>query len=125
MHCRWLYIIIDWWYLVIILGGWGTKPKEAAARAASSFVGYLSENIAYLTHLCVSECLRGCGTVDQVGHMMLQALAEAHNDIVIDKSESWEAGTTTLLGITLVPMLVCVIIHNFISTLGRIYTSAS
>lgn len=71
---------------------WGTKPREAASRASSSFVGYLFENTATLS------------TVREYGALMLQALAEAHNDIIIDKKDRWDAGTTTLLGVTIVPV---------------------
>ncbi|KAH3765555.1 cyclophilin B [Pelomyxa schiedti] len=71
---------------------WGHRPKEAALRASLSFVGYLYDNTATLS------------TIREYGALMLQALAEAHNGIVIDKKDKWEAGTTTLLGLTLVPV---------------------
>ncbi|KAH3758246.1 cyclophilin B [Pelomyxa schiedti] len=70
---------------------WGAKPKEAAARASSTFINFLFEKSF------------GATSVREYGALMIQALAHAHNAIVWDKHDIVEVGTTTLLGVTCVP----------------------
>ncbi|KAH3767128.1 cyclophilin B [Pelomyxa schiedti] len=78
---------------------WGAKPREAACRASSAFVNYLLENYIFRNDSDLHKT-----SVREYGALMLQALAHAHNSIVIDKKEKSEVGTTTLLGIALVPL---------------------
>eukprot|EP01105_Mastigella_eilhardi_P018901 TRINITY_DN4412_c0_g1_i3.p1 TRINITY_DN4412_c0_g1~~TRINITY_DN4412_c0_g1_i3.p1 ORF type:complete len:473 (-),score=85.16 TRINITY_DN4412_c0_g1_i3:326-1561(-) len=70
---------------------WGKKPLEASRRASSKFVSSLIAAQSKITR------------ISDAGALLLQALVEAHNEIVYDKTDVWEAGTTTLLGGFILP----------------------
>jgi len=71
---------------------WGERPREAARVAARGFVTYEQDHFG-------STCdIRECGKI------LLSAMKAAHNGIIANKTDLWEAGTTTLVGGVIVPM---------------------
>jgi len=65
---------------------WGSKPREAANKATSAFVDYVST-----AHDSISD-------VKKAGAVLLNAFEFAHNSIMEGKNAVWDVGTTTLLG---------------------------
>eukprot|EP01112_Ceratiomyxa_fruticulosa_P000907 TRINITY_DN1085_c0_g1_i1.p1 TRINITY_DN1085_c0_g1~~TRINITY_DN1085_c0_g1_i1.p1 ORF type:complete len:412 (+),score=76.02 TRINITY_DN1085_c0_g1_i1:415-1650(+) len=68
---------------------WGVRPQMAARDAINAFSKYFTdkERIGLLMN-----------DLQDAGHFLLRSFCEAHNQIIKDKSDIWEAGTTTLLG---------------------------
>ncbi|EFA82233.1 protein phosphatase 2C-related protein [Heterostelium album PN500] len=73
---------------------WGVRPQEAALKASTSFVDFISKALS-------SEIQ----TVQDAGNHILSAFNFAHNKIIEGKSDIWEAGTTTLLGGVMVELV--------------------
>jgi serine/threonine protein phosphatase PrpC len=71
---------------------WGPAPAEAAQRSATAFVDYMARH---------QESVQ---RVDQIAHLILEAFAEAHDAIIMDKEDPFTAGTATLLGGMLVQL---------------------
>ncbi|GAM17361.1 hypothetical protein SAMD00019534_005360 [Acytostelium subglobosum LB1] len=73
---------------------WGIRPAEAALKASTSFVEFISRALS-------SEIQ----TVQDAGNQILSAFNYAHNKIIDGKTDIWEAGTTTLIGGVMVELL--------------------
>ncbi|EFA76545.1 hypothetical protein PPL_10313 [Heterostelium album PN500] len=73
---------------------WGTRPAEAALKASTSFVDFISKALS-------SEIQ----TVQDAGNHILSAFNYAHNKIIEEKTDIWDAGTTTLLGGVMVELI--------------------
>jgi len=72
---------------------WGERPRDAARAAAKAFVTFAVE------HFIASYDVRECGK------MLLSAMKSAHNSIIANKDDLWEAGTTTLVGGVVIPLM--------------------
>eukprot|EP01113_Clastostelium_recurvatum_P019328 TRINITY_DN2278_c1_g1_i3.p1 TRINITY_DN2278_c1_g1~~TRINITY_DN2278_c1_g1_i3.p1 ORF type:complete len:426 (-),score=78.94 TRINITY_DN2278_c1_g1_i3:30-1307(-) len=73
---------------------WGMRPYNAAKAAISALGNYFIE----------SDRISHIANVQEAGHYLLRAFSEAHNHIIKDKSDMWDAGTTTLLGCLILPL---------------------
>ena len=65
---------------------WGAKPREAAFRASESFINYLNSATNHITKF------------SQIPGYLLEAVEGAHETIIAEKDDIWDAGTTTLIG---------------------------
>ncbi|GAM23843.1 hypothetical protein SAMD00019534_070180 [Acytostelium subglobosum LB1] len=74
---------------------WGSRPAEAALKASTAFVDFISKALS-------NSEIR---TVQDAGNQILSAFNYAHNRIIEGKPDIWEAGTTTLLGGVMVEMV--------------------
>ena len=71
---------------------WGPAPAEAAKRATQTFLNtMISHHEAF-------------GNTQQIGQCILDAISAAHDCIMIDHSDIFAAGTTTLLGGVLIQL---------------------
>ena len=71
---------------------WGEKPRKAAEKASNSFADYLLEHQAEAT------------TTHYVARLITRAFSVAHHSILEGSRDSWDVGTTTLLGGLLVKL---------------------
>jgi len=65
---------------------WGPRPLQAAARATESFVTKLNQKQAGIYNLA------------DAAYHILSGFATAHLAIIEDKTDMWDAGSTTLIG---------------------------
>jgi hypothetical protein len=71
---------------------WGEGPRRAAARAAEGFSSYVYERLDEIEK------------VSDLGLVLLRALAVAHQNVSVDSTDTFQVGTTTLLGAVLLPL---------------------
>ena len=76
--------------------GWGVKARNAARAASQAFLEYI---LSYKPYWFGSTALH-------IGHLLLRGFSTAHEHILegVEQQRS-EAGTTTLLGVVVTPML--------------------
>jgi hypothetical protein len=65
---------------------WGNRPKEAAWKASQAFINYVDSN------------QNNIHDVRDVGHYLLRGFDKASREIIVNKEDPFDAGTTTLLG---------------------------
>lgn len=71
---------------------WGERPMEAAQKATEGFMAHVGIH---------SPSAR---TTKDMGRILLEGIAAAHNSVIAGKPEINDAGTTTLIGATIFPM---------------------
>lgn len=71
---------------------WGARPLEASIKATEGFISHTILNYT-----------RSEDTHD-IGKLLLESFASAHNGIISGKRDIWSAGTTTLIGSIIFPL---------------------
>lgn len=94
--------------------GWGTRPRDAAIKAAAAFHDYMRDNqkdivdLRYFkTTIYPKQLLLIVVDPRDAGRLILRAFSKAHQRIIEGFDEVWEAGSTTLCaGVMLVSLMV-------------------
>lgn len=88
--CAWVRLYANRAFVALADGcNWGHRPRDAARSAVAALRDYLTR-----------RCGRDAVVPDlhEAAHYLLRAFAEADRRIMQGKGDTWEAGTTTLIG---------------------------